>query len=138
MKDAVRYGGRGLVKVNHVDICANNVAGKPNSLVLVVLEKCVDLPAMINNESSNPYVEVKSRGKRYKTQVIKETLEPLFQERIPGVCSLRVPMPAICCTPVENRNTIACDAGAESERCTQITLCGSPAANTAPPARCCN
>lgn len=39
---------------------------------------------MVNNESSNPYVEIKSRGKRYKTQVIKETVEPVFQERISG------------------------------------------------------
>jgi Ca2+-dependent lipid-binding protein len=60
---------------------AKNIDGKPNSLVIVKLEKCVHLPAMVNNETSNPYVEIKSRGKRKKTQIIRETLDPTFNEK---------------------------------------------------------
>lgn len=67
------------------DAPCKNVAGKPNSIVIIIIEKCVDLPAMVNNETSNPYIEIKSRGKRYKTQTIKETIEPVFQERISGM-----------------------------------------------------
>ena len=55
--------------------------GKPDSIVIVKIEKCVHLPAMINNESSNPYVEIKSRAKRKKTNVIKETLDPIFDAK---------------------------------------------------------
>jgi Ca2+-dependent lipid-binding protein len=55
--------------------------GRPNAIVIVKIEKCVHLPAMINNETSNAYVEIKSRGKRQKTQVIKESVDPIFEEK---------------------------------------------------------
>ena len=59
---------------------AKQYQGKPNSIIIVKIEKCVNLPAMVNNEYSSPYVEIKSRAKRRKTNVIKETLDPLFDE----------------------------------------------------------
>jgi hypothetical protein len=121
----------GSIKVNLVDTCANNVAGKPNSLVIVVIEKCVDLPALVNNESSNPYVEIKSRGKRYKTQVVKETVEPLFQERIPGISP--------CLRSAIRQSKI--ELPWHATRGQKVRGAGgarTPSAATAPPVRCCN
>ena len=60
---------------------AQGFEGKPNSIVIVKIEKCVHLPAMVNNETSNAFVEVRSRGKHQKTQVIKDTLDPLYEEK---------------------------------------------------------
>ena len=60
---------------------AKQIDGKPDSIVIVKIEKCVHLPAMVNHETSNPYVEIKSRALRQKTQVIKETLDPVFDEK---------------------------------------------------------
>jgi len=59
---------------------ASTFEGKPNAIVIVKVEKCVHLPPMVNNETSNPFIEIKSRGKRQETQIVRQTLDPLFEE----------------------------------------------------------